>query len=121
MRAIHRLVEAGDNNARLAIEMFVDRIKKYIGSYLAILNGADAIVFSGGIGENDKIIRQAICTALDYFGIDLDPELNSIDSHKDRIINTEHSKIALLIIPTEEEIQIAKLSLSMLEGGTDRP
>jgi acetate kinase len=116
MRAIHRLVEADDNNAQLAVEMFVGRIKKYIGSYLAILNGADAIVFSGGIGENDKIIRQAVCTSLDYFGIDLDPELNCVDSQNNRIISTRHSKISLLVVPTEEEIQIAKLSMRMLQG-----
>jgi acetate kinase len=114
MRTIHRLIETGDKNAKLAVEMFVIRIKKYIGSYLAILDGADAIIFSGGIGENDKIIRQAICESLDFFGIDLDLELNSIDTHKARIISTISSKISLLVIPTDEETQIAKQSLRML-------
>jgi acetate kinase len=116
MRAIHRLVEADDNNAKLALEMFINRIIKYIGSYLAILNGADAIIFSGGIGENDKIIRHAICSSLDYFGIDLDLELNSADTCEDRIISTEDSKIPLLVIPTDEEMAIATHSLSVLQG-----
>ncbi|PVV10246.1 MAG: hypothetical protein B6D77_08655 [gamma proteobacterium symbiont of Ctena orbiculata] len=115
MRLIHRLSEAGDNNAKLAVEMFVNRIKKYVGSYLAVLNGADAIVFSGGIGENDKIIRDAICNSLDYFGIDLDPALNASDSLTPRRISMESSKISLLVVPTDEEMQIAKLSSRALQ------
>ncbi|PVV06971.1 MAG: hypothetical protein B6D72_19205 [gamma proteobacterium symbiont of Ctena orbiculata] len=115
MRAIHRLSEIGDSNAKLALEMFVTRIKKYIGSYIAILNGADAIVFSGGIGEYDKITRELICNSLDYLGINLDPASNSIDTHTARVISAGGSKILLLVVPTDEEMQIAKQSLGMLE------
>ncbi|MEW8662956.1 MAG: acetate kinase [Candidatus Thiodiazotropha sp.] len=116
MRAIHRLAETGSSNAKLALEMFVNRIKKYIGSYLAILNGADAIIFSGGIGEHDEIARELICGSLDYLGIELDPAGNSNDTHAPRVISTEGSRVSLLVVPTDEEMQIAKQALGMLEG-----
>jgi acetate kinase len=116
MRSIHRLIDTENKNAELALEMFVNMIKKYIGGYIAILNGADAIVFSGGIGENDANMRQAICSSMDCFGIDLDLEHNTFDTRSTRIISTEGSKISLLVVPTDEEMQIAEQSLRMLQG-----
>ena len=83
------------------------RIKKYIGSYAAVLNGLDAIVFTAGIGENSSLIRQLVCTDMDYFGLALDTEKNEIRSKQLREINLVNAKTKILVIPTNEELEIA--------------
>lgn len=101
--------ENNDRRAKLAIEIFCYRARKYIGSYLAAMNGADAIVFTGGIGENSSAVRAKICEGLDWFGLELDAELN--DCHtmgREGIISTENSRLAVYVIPTNEELLIAR-------------
>ena len=102
--------EAGKGNprAKLAIEMFAYRAKKYIGSYLAAMNGADAIVFTGGIGENNIETRAMICGDLDFLGIKLDPQLNAQARGKEMIISSADSKVVVWVIPTNEELIIAR-------------
>src|SRR4026209_9 len=96
--------EHDDRRARLAIEIFCYRARKYIGSYLAAMNGAEAIVFTGGIGENSADIRDRICSELLWTGIELDAELNSKHgADKDGRISTENSRVAVFVIPTNEE------------------
>ena len=101
--------ESGDRRARLAVEIFCYRIRKYIGSYLAAMNGTDAIIFTGGIGENSAEIRQAICDELDWLGIELDSESNeNKTSERERQISTENSRVKVFVIPTNEELLIAR-------------
>jgi acetate kinase len=101
--------EHDDRRARLAIEIFCYRARKYIGSYLAAMNGAEAIVFTGGIGENSAEIRARICSELAWLGVELDEELNSKNGvGKGGQINTETSRISVFVIPTNEELLIAR-------------
>ena len=98
-----------DRRARLAIDIFCLRVKHYIGSYLAQMNGADAIVFTGGIGENSHEVRERICTDLDVFGIALDKKKNKATvDRKEGDIATEESRVRLWVIPTNEELLIAR-------------
>jgi len=107
LRDIETAAEKGDKMAILALEMNAYRIKKYIGSYTAIMNGLDAIVFTAGIGENSDVIRKLVCTGLDYLGIELDQEKNSIRSKEIRAIQNNNSTVQILVIPTNEELEIA--------------
>ncbi|PRZ21680.1 acetate/propionate family kinase [Flavobacterium granuli] len=108
LRDIEANAEKGNKDCQLALAMNAYRIKKYIGSYAAALNGLDAIVFTAGIGENSSYIRKLVCTDMDYFGIELDDAKNNIRSKTIREINTKNSKTKILIIPTNEEEEIAK-------------
>ena len=106
MRDIHEAMRAGDEKAQLANEIFVDRIQKYIGQYLAVLNGADAIIFTAGIGENSVTIRRMVIEGIYWFGCDVDPEKNFFGATGD--ISTEAAKVRVLVIPTDEELVIAR-------------
>lgn len=106
MRDIHEAMRAGDEKAQLANEIFVDRIQKYIGQYLAVLNGADAIIFTAGIGENSVTIRRMVIEGISWFGCDVDPEKNFFGATGD--ISTEAAKVRVLVIPTDEELVIAR-------------
>lgn len=108
LRGIEERANTGDEIAQLALEMNTYRIKKYIGTYAAVLNGLDAIVFTAGIGENSELIRAKVCENMSYFGIELDKNKNSIRSKEIREISTEYSRTKVLVIPTNEELQIAK-------------
>jgi acetate kinase len=106
------LAEAKENNdrrAKLAIQIFCYRASKYIGSYLAAMNGADAIIFAGGIGENSPEIRALICENLAWMGIELEPKLNdSLDHASEGIISKDIAKLKVFVIPTNEELLIAR-------------
>lgn len=115
LRDIQRKAEEGDKNCKLALVMNTYRIKKYIGSYTAALNGLDAIVFTAGIGENSSLIRQLVCEDMDYFGINLDATKNDVRSKDLQEINTTASKIKILVIPTNEELEIAKQAFYLAE------
>jgi acetate kinase len=107
LRDIESQAENGDENCQLALAMNAYRIKKYIGSYTAVLNGLDAIVFTAGIGENSSLMRYLVCSDMDYFGLTLDTEKNNIRSKQLREINLADSKTKILVIPTNEELEIA--------------
>ena len=106
MRDVQEAMRAGDEKAQLANEIFVDRIQKYIGQYLAVLNGADAIIFTAGIGENSVTIRRMVIEGISWFGCDVDPEKNFFGATGD--ISTEAAKVRVLVIPTDEELVIAR-------------
>lgn len=108
LRGIEERAQNGDQVAQLALEMNTYRIKKYIGAYAAALNGLDAIVFTAGIGENSSLVRKMVCEDMEYMGIHLDEAQNDIRSKEIRDISTEESKTKVLVIPTNEELQIAK-------------
>ncbi len=107
MRDIIAKIESGDKPAILAYNMYAYRIRKYIGAYTAVLNGLDAIVFTGGVGENDKMMRSLCASQLEYLGIHIDEEKNNQRSKSLREINTGDSRVKILVIPTDEELEIA--------------
>jgi len=117
MRDIRKLYDKGDLNAKLAFEMFAYRIQKYIGAYAAALNGLDAIVFTAGIGENDNMMREMICTGLDHMGVQIDKDKNSGKAEGIRDIGATSSKAKVLVIPTNEELEIANQCFSLLNAG----
>ncbi len=110
--------EAGKGNkaCQLALAMNTYRIKKYIGSYTAILNGLDAIIFTAGIGENSELMRSLACKDLDYLGIKLDEEKNKIKTNGIKTISITNSKVKVLVIPTNEELEIAKQSVDLIKN-----
>jgi len=108
LRDIEAEANNGDKMAKLALEMNAYRIKKYIGSYVAVMNGVDAIVFTAGIGENSSLIRKMVCENMDYLGIDIDLDKNEIRSNKPRAIESNTSKVKIYVIPTNEELEIAE-------------
>jgi len=113
LREIEAQAEAGNKDCQLALAMNVYRIKKYIGSYAATLNGLDAIVFTAGIGENSVFMREHICKDLEFLGIQIDTDKNQIRSKALRAIQSSNSKVEILVIPTNEELEIAKQSVSL--------
>ena len=114
LRDIEDAAEKGNRACQLALEMNAYRIKKFIGSYAAAMNGLDAIIFTAGIGENSDVIRKLVCTNMEFLGIKLDLEKNSIRSKEIREINTTDAQTKILVIPTNEEIEIAKQSFKLL-------
>lgn len=114
LRDIESNASQGDKDCQLALAMNAYRIKKYIGSYTAALNGLDAIVFTAGIGENSSYIRELVCTDMEFFGIELNKEVNDTRSKVLREINLPDSKVKILVIPTDEEIEIANQVYKLL-------
>ena len=113
MRDIENAVANGDERATLALDMYEYRIKKYIGSYVAALNGVDVIVFTGGVGENQTGTRIKVCKGLEFMGVKVDPELNKIRG-KEMIISTPDSSVKVVVIPTDEEFMIASDTLEIV-------
>jgi len=114
LREIEMKAEEGDHICQLALTMNAYRVKKYIGAYVAVLNGLDAIVFTAGIGENSDMMRKLICSDLDFLGIDLDEAKNRVRSKDLREIQTGDSRAKILVIPTNEEIEIARQSFDLI-------
>jgi acetate kinase len=114
MRDVRHAVAHGDEAADLASSLYAYRIKKYIGAYAAVLNGLDAIVFTAGVGENDKEIRRRVCSNLQFLGIHFDAEANETDASGIREINRPNSPVKILIVPTNEELEIAQQCYELL-------
>jgi acetate kinase len=114
MRDITKAIHEGNTDAQMAYEMYTYRIKKYLGAYMAALNGLDAVVFTAGVGENDVKVREMVCQNMDYLGITLDAEKNAVRSKNSREINKEGARVKVLVIPTNEELEIAKQCYELL-------
>lgn len=114
MRTISAAAEQGDRQARLALAMFCYRLKKYIGAYMAALGGVDCIVFTGGIGENSAAVRQMSCQGMERLGLCLDEEKNSVRQKEILEIQAADSRVSLLVIPTDEEYEIARQTLRVI-------
>lgn len=112
-RDLEAAANEGDKKAELAIDVFSYRTAKYIGSYIAAMNGVDAIVFTAGIGENTAIVRKKVLEHFGYMGITLDPEANKVRS-EEKIISTEDSKVTVAVIPTNEELAIARETVALI-------
>jgi acetate kinase len=115
MRDIGKAVQEGNKDAELALELYTYRVKKYIGSYAAVLNGLDAIIFTAGVGENDANTRRRICGEMEFLGIQLDERKNKIPSIAIREINTDNCPIKILVVPTNEELEIVKQCYELLQ------
>ena len=115
LRDIQEQAAQGNEDCKLALEMNAYRIQKYIGAYTAAMNGLDAIIFTAGIGENSSILRALVCKDMDYFGIKLDTRKNDIKSPDLREISAINSKTKVLVIPTNEELEIAKQAYHLVK------
>ena len=104
---------AGDADARLAYDVYIHRLRKYIGAYLAVLGGADVITFTAGVGENNAAVRAAVCERLAWLGVELDEAANEVRSDNPRVVSTPASKVAVCVVPTNEELEIARQTLSV--------
>lgn len=113
LRDIQTQAENGNAACQLALEMNAYRIKKYIGAYTAAMNGLDAVVFTAGIGENSSVLRKLVCTDMDFIGISLVDAKNEIRTNELREINTEAAVVKVLVIPTNEELEIAKQAFKL--------
>ena len=116
LRDIEAAALAGHERANLALDVFVASVRHYLGAYLVELGGADAIVFTGGIGENSTLIRERVCRDLGWFGIKLDPERNHADAIE-RLVSADDSRVALWTVPTNEEIVVARQARDLLVSG----
>jgi len=119
MRDIEKAASEGNERAALALEMYAYRVRKYIGAYAAAMNGVDAIIFTGGIGENDVETRGNICKNLGFIGAELDFPKHDGLRGKEAIISTESSKVKIMVIPTNEELVIARDTKEIIEKGVD--
>lgn len=115
MREIEAGIASGNKRAILAMETYNYRIKKYIGSYAAVLGGVDILVFTGGVGENQSVTRRDVCRNMEYMGIELDEELNASVRAKEVVISKPTSKVKVVIIPTDEELTIANDTIEILQ------
>jgi acetate kinase len=115
-RKLHAMIESGDSSAQLAYEVFIHRLRKYIGAYLAVLGHTDVLTFTAGIGENDAAVRRDAVTGLGELGIVLDGSRNESGGKGVQLISTDDSPIAVLVVPTNEELAIARDCANLLAG-----
>ncbi len=112
-RDLEQAATEGNKRAQMAINVFAYRVKSYIGSYSAVMNGVDAIVFTAGLGENSVSMREKICEGLDYLGVEIDREANNVRG-REKIISKAGSKTQVLVVPTNEELMIAKETVDII-------
>ncbi len=108
MRDLDEAADAGNHRADLAKEMFAHRVRKYIGSYAAVMNGLDLIIFTGGIGENDSNTRERVLSKMDFIGVDFDPEANDCRGEDCLMVSKEKSRVKAMVVTTNEELVIAR-------------
>jgi acetate kinase len=113
-RDIENAAAEGNERAILALDIYHDNVRKYIGAYAAELGGADAIIFTAGLGENGAESREEICKGLEFMGASLDKEKNKVRG-KEAFVNTEDSKVKILVVPTNEELMIARDTMDLLK------
>lgn len=114
MRVIRRRVDEGDEAAALAFDIYIHRLKKYIGAYYAVLGRVDAVAFTAGVGENAAPVREAAVAGLEELGLAVDGELNSVRSDEARLISPGYSRVAVAVVPTDEELEIAQQTYALV-------
>jgi acetate kinase len=119
-RELHRLIEQGDAGARLAYDVYLHRLRRYIGAYLVDLGVVHAITFTAGVGENDAVLRADAVAGLERFGIRLDPARNGAAGHDARLISADDSDTAVLVVPTNEELAIARHAVEVIDADRHR-
>ncbi len=116
MRELEAAVNAGDPRAKLALDMYEQRITKYIGAYAAEMGGVDIIVFTGGVGENQKGLRADVCKPLGFMGVKIDEEVNNRTRGTETVISAPDSKVKVVVVPTDEELMIARDTEAIVSG-----
>ncbi|MFT4073515.1 MAG: acetate kinase [Dysgonamonadaceae bacterium] len=114
MREVLAAADEGNERAKLALEVFIHKVKQYIGSYAAIMGGADIILFTGGIGENNSFLRQEVCAGLGFMGVEVDTAVNDTIHGDEAVISTDMSKVKVLVVPTDEEYMIASDTMNII-------
>ena len=114
MRDVEAKIEAGDADARLAMDVYIHRLISYIGAYIAVLGGVDAVVFTAGIGENASLVRGEASRRLRHLGLVIDEEKNAVRSKEPRVISTPDSPVTILVVPTNEELAMAQDTLRII-------
>ncbi|TBO57136.1 acetate kinase [Streptomyces kasugaensis] len=116
MREIRRRIEEGDERAQLAFDIYIHRLKKYIGAYTAVLGHVDAVAFTAGVGENAAPVREAAIAGLEELGLAVDAGLNAVRSDAPRLISPEYSRVAVAVVPTDEELEIAQQTYALVNA-----
>ena len=119
-REVTELVAAGDSDGRLAFDVAVYRLRKYVGAYAAALGRLDALVFTAGVGEHSSTLRAAVCQGLGILGVEVDETANDAPGGGERRISTANSRVAVLVVPTNEELEIARQVAGLVEEETAR-
>ncbi|MFF4563225.1 acetate kinase [Streptomyces sp. NPDC001435] len=114
MREIRRRIDEGDERARLAFDIYIHRLRKYIGAYYAVLGRVDAVAFTAGVGENASPVREAAVAGLEELGLAVDGELNAVRGDRPRLISPEHARVAVAVVPTDEELEIATQTYALV-------
>lgn len=120
MRDIEIAAEEGNERAKVAMEMYQYRVRKYIGAYAAAMGGVDVIVFTGGIGENDTVTRTKSVEGLEFIGVEIDAEKSLKSRGREEIISTPESRVKVIVIPTDEELMIATDTFEVLHQLADK-
>jgi acetate kinase len=115
MREVHRLIAAGDVDARVGLDVYVHRLRKYIGAYAAVMGGLDALSFTAGVGENDAVVRAETADGLGFLGVVIDPVRNAVHSDTPRLISPDAASVAVMVVPTDEEMAIALETMALLD------
>lgn len=113
-RDINALIESGDADARLAMDVYVHRLVSYIGSYLAVLGHVDALTFTAGVGENDALVRSEVLGRLEPLGFWMDADANAVRSKEPRVISRPGSPVTVLVVPTNEELAMARETMAAI-------
>lgn len=114
MREVEAAANSGNERARVALDMYNYRIKKYVGAYAATMGGCDIVVFTAGVGENQASMRKDVCTGMEWMGIKLDEAKNAVVHGEEAVISTPDSKVTVVVIPTDEELMIASDTMALL-------
>jgi acetate kinase len=114
MREIRRRVDEGDEQAQLAFDIYIHRLKKYIGAYYAVLGRVDAVAFTAGVGENAAPVREAAVAGLEELGLAVDGDLNAVRSDEPRLVSPEYARVAVAVVPTDEELEIATQTYALV-------
>ncbi len=114
MREVWKRIEAGDAQARDAMDIYLHRLTKYVGAYTAVMGGLDALTFTAGIGENDDLLRAELCQRLAFMGVQINEGENAVRSGEPRVISTPDSAVTVLVVPTNEELAIARQAMTLL-------
>ena len=113
-RDLEAAADGGNEKAQLAMDVFGYRVAKYIGAYTAAMNGVDAIVFTAGLGENNHVMREYICSYLGYLGVEIDKKENAVRS-VEKVVSTPESKVKVMVVPTNEELAIARETVALVQ------
>lgn len=116
MREIRRRVDEGDERAALAFDIYIHRLRKYIGAYSAVLGRVDAVVFTAGVGENSAPVREAALAGLEAFGLAVDAGRNAVRSGEPRLISPDDARVAVAVVPTDEELEIAGQTFDLVHN-----